>query len=612
MVMAIRHRGPDDEGIWTDPEGRLVLGHCRLAIIDLTQEGHQPMTSSCGRYVISFNGEIYNYLELRHELENIGVQFHGHSDTEVLLSAVSQWGIYETLNKVIGMFAFALWDNFKVKLILSRDRAGKKPLYYLCHHNSIYFASEIKAFKTLDEVDLPTDYNSIYQYLTFGYIPAPATIYKNVSEIPAAHYMTIDQNLNLECKPYWQVEWIKKRQVTFDEAVEETDRLLNEAIKIRLRADVSVGCFLSGGIDSGLLAAMASLQMNKKLKTFTVSFKDGTFNESPLANMVSKRYETDHHEICLSPDIIDIIPKVVKSFDEPFADPSAIPSYCISGKASEYLKVVLNGEGADEIFAGYRRHWAMKYFGYFKEVFNIVPDKFWIKFSESFPQPKAFRSKYSFFHRFTRGITENPFNRYITWCTDGFNELEKANLYKETTNNGYCSSIDLLKDKYGTLENLYPLDHFRAMDFLQNMHDDMLVKMDIATMAHGLEGRNPFLDHRIVEWGTSLPAGIMMKGLNTKPILRELAKKYLPREVVIAPKRGFEIPLVMWLHKDLYSIVRETCLAANGIILELFDRNYVEKLLDKKLDLDPNRWAKRVWILFMLAMWEDQVCRESF
>jgi asparagine synthase (glutamine-hydrolysing) len=605
MIRELRHRGPDDQGMWTDPRGRIILGHRRLSIIDLSLEGHQPMASGCGRWVISLNGEIYNFLELRRKLEILGVRFRGHSDTEVFLEAISQWGIEKTLTNVVGMFAFALWDTENGRLVLCRDRAGKKPLYYLENNETLYFASEIKAFKVLDDIHLSLDHGSLYQYLTFGYVPAPKTIYEDVLEVPAGHYMIIDQKFNFDIQPYWNITWNRKISTTFDNAIEEANRLLNEAVKIRLRADVPVGCFLSGGIDSGLLTAIASRQLAQPLKTFTVSFTDGTFDESSLADLVAKKYETDHYVLTLSPRLEDILPKVVNAYDEPFADPSAIPSYCVSAEASKHVKVILNGEGGDELFGGYRRHIAIKLYSYFEDFFEFMPEIFWDTVNKNLPQPKAFRSKYAFFHRFMRGLVRNPFNRYMAWCVDGFHESEKASLFKRMDRE-YWSSVDLLTEKYEMLELLHPLDHFMAMDFLLAMHDDMLVKMDIATMAHGLEGRNPFLDHRLIEWAISLAPAIRMKGVNTKPILRELAKRYLPAPVVTAPKRGFEIPLIRWLRHDLSQMVSDVCLSSDGILLELFNKDYVEKLLFEKHHLDPDRWSRRVWTLFMLALWGNQ------
>ena len=603
MVRILAHRGPDDNGLWSAPSGFIVMGHCRLSILDLSQEGRQPMVSSCGRYVISFNGEIYNYVELKEILRKSGVQFRGNSDTEVLLEAIVAWGMTETLNKLVGMFAFALWDKSEQKLILARDRAGKKPLYYLKTRESLCFASELKALKAAGGIDFELDEDALYQYLTFGYIPAPKTIYKDVFKIPAGHYMTVDKKLDQVLQPYWKAAWGEKIVISFDDAVDEADRLLKEAVKIRLRADVPVGCFLSGGIDSGLLAAISSNEMGKSLKTFTVSFQDGSFDESSLADLVAKRYKTDHHVFALSPNLKEILPQVVRAYDEPFADPSAIPSYCISQEARKYLKVVLNGEGGDELFGGYRRHLAVKCYNLFGSYFNLLPEKFYRKLGKILPQPKVFRSKYAFLHRFVRGIVRDPFERYIAWCADGFGEVEKESLYSHLGQQG--SSIQFLSQRYQAISHINTLDHFMAIDFLFNMHNDMLVKMDIATMSHGLEGRNPFLDHRLIEWATALPPEIRMKGFKTKPILRKLSERYLPEAIVSAPKRGFEIPLIQWLRKDLFDMVYSTCLSPNGIVMDLFDKKYVESLLLEKQKLDSDRWSKRVWILFMLAMWNE-------
>jgi asparagine synthase (glutamine-hydrolysing) len=605
MAEVLRHRGPDDQGFWTDCSGRLVLGHCRLAIIDLTPEGCQPMVSGSGRYVISLNGEIYNFMEIRSELEGLGVQFRGRSDTEVFLEAISQWGVTKAIDEAIGMFAFSLWDNIDNVLILARDRAGKKPLYYLRTRDCFCFASELKALRLLNRTSFSLDADSVYQYLTFGYVPSPRTIYKEISEVPAGHYMIIDRKLNVAIRRYWNISWGEKREITFREAIDETDQLLNEAVRIRLRADVPVGCFLSGGIDSGLLTAIASRQMDKPLHTFTVSFADGSFDESSLAGLVAEKYGTDHNMIKLTPRLETILPKVVRAYDQPFADSSALPSYCIAEAARKHLKVVLNGEGGDELFGGYRRHVAINFFARFRAVFDLIPDVFWQEINKVLPEPRAFRSKYAFIHRFMRGIANDPFMRYVVWSVDGFDELEKARLYRESSDSR-CSSTDLLASKYNTIEYIDPLDHFMAMDFFLNMHDDMLVKMDIATMAHGLEARNPFLDQRMIESAISLPRQIRMKGANTKPILRELAKRYLPPEIVNAPKRGFEIPLIKWLQEDLFNMVRDVCLSANGILLVLFNKKYIEDLLFCKQKLDSDRWSRRVWSLFMLAMWEDQ------
>jgi len=606
MIDTLKHRGPDDQGIWNDPSGFVSLGHCRLAIIDLSIEGRQPMVSKCGRYVIVFNGEIYNYLELSEMLQREGVSFRGHSDTEVFLEAVSRWGLEKSLHNSAGMFAFALWDQHKHILILARDRAGKKPLYYYRHAQGLYFASEIKAFKVLRDIPLSMAPDSIYQYLTFGYVPSPRTVYKGLMEVPAGYYMTFDKDLATKTESYWTLasEGAGRREVSFEQAVDEAEALLKEAVKIRLRADVPVGCFLSGGVDSGLLTAFAAMQMTQKLQTFTVSLEDGVFDESPGAAIVARQYGTEHHVLTIRTDVKTLLPKLVMAYDQPFADASAIPSLCISEEARKYVKVVINGEGGDELFGGYRRHLAMMLYDRYHVCINMTPNAVFDFINYILPQPRGFRSNYSFLHRYLRGLGKNHFDRYIAWCVDGFDEKEKKSLYRVLP----CDRLPsggLLADKARHYRKEDPFDQFMAWDFFLNMHDDMLVKMDIATMTYALEGRNPFLDHRLIEWAFHLPKRILLKNFNTKPILRALAKRYLPESVAMGPKRGFEIPLIRWLRGDLRDMVHDVCFSQRSIILDLFNRSYVEELLAEKLPMDPDRWSKRVWTLFMLAMWGD-------
>jgi asparagine synthase (glutamine-hydrolysing) len=604
MIQAQKHRGPDGQGYWGADSGRVFLGHCRLAIIDLSPAGHQPMASRDGRYAICFNGEIYNYLELKQELQKDGVLFRGHSDTEVLLEGIARWGMDQTLHKMAGMFALALWDNLENRLFLARDRAGKKPLYYHQTRAALHFASEHKAFKVLPAVGLTYDEVSISHYLTFGYVPAPRTIYQEVAEVPAGHYLEVSSGLDVVVKSYWRPDWSGQRRVGFAAAVEETERLLQDAVRIRLRADVPVGCFLSGGVDSGLLTAFASLHLGRPLQTFTVSFQEGTFDESPLARLVAEKYQTEHHVIRLSPQLHEILPQVIRAQDDPLADPSIIPSYCISQEARKLLKVVLNGEGGDELFGGYRRQLAMKWFSQARHLLELVPAAGWRKLSLLLPPPREFRSRYAFVHRFLRGLGQDPYERYIAWTMDDFTEEEKARLYGPG-NRISESSVQFLRQTFEGLSLLPPFQHFLALDFLLNMHDDMLVKMDISTMAHGLEGRNPFLDHRLVEWAIGLPPEVKLKGAGTKPLLRELAHRYLPQEVATAPKRGFEIPLIEWLRHDLRELVYDCCLASGGMIMGLFNRAYIEDLLAERLPLDPDRWSRRVFTLLVLAMWEE-------
>jgi asparagine synthase (glutamine-hydrolysing) len=603
MITTLRHRGPDDEGVWTDADVPVVLGHRRLAIIELSSDGHQPMLSACGRYVISFNGEIYNYLELQEELRAHGHRFRGGADTEVLLAAVAQWGCAAALERLVGMFALALWDRGERKLWLVRDRAGKKPLYYTRTPQTFYFASELKALKRLPTVLLSLREESLYHYLSLGYVPSPHTIYAEVEEVPAGHALVVDTARRESVMRYWSLPPADSRPPAEREIVDEVDRRLTDAVRLRLRADVPVGAFLSGGIDSGLVTALAARNSSRPVKTFTVGFDDGGFDERPLAAAVAHRYGTEHHEILLSSKLDELLPLVVESYDEPFADPSAVPTFAVARAASQHVKVVLNGEGSDELFGGYRRHLAVRYSAAAARLSCFVPGAVWQGLVRGLPLPREARSPYAFAHRFLRGIGTDPFQRYLVWSSDGFDEADKHALLNGAVAR-WQPTPEFLAGKFAWLDGVDPLAHFMALDFVLGMSDCLLVKMDIATMAHSLEARCPFLDHRLVEWVARLPGRSRLGGHTTKPLLRELAKRYLPPAVVTAPKRGFEIPLARWMRDELYELTRDVCLDPRGIVLGVCRRRAVEDVLERRTGIDEHRWAKQMWILLMLGLWQ--------
>lgn len=603
MARTIAHRGPDHEGVWLN-DGKVSLASRRLAIVDLSPDGEQPMRTADGRYVIVLNGEIYNFIELRAELESEGLRFRGHSDTEVLLVAIDRWGLVAALERSVGMFAFAVWDAVESRLTLARDRAGKKPLYYAVEGEAFYFASEIKALRDGAGLRLSTNPEAIHHYLSLGYVPSPLTAYREIREVPAGCWMEIKQDLTSRVERYWTLPEAGHIRVSHAEAIEETERRLTVAVTQRLRADVPVGAFLSGGIDSGLITAIAAQHSSRPLKTFTVTFGGGRFDEGPLAALVAKRYLTDHQTIHLSPDIRDLLPRVVRAYDEPFADPSALPTYAVAEAAGQTIKVVLNGEGADELFAGYRRAVAARYVSPLAGVLEGVPGV--RRIMGHLPRPTGFRTPYSFVYRMLRGLGLGPMERYLVWSSDGFTEDEKQALYREhRTLPPTSSALDELLQR---LAGRSPVDHFMAVDFALSLGDCLLVKMDIATMAHSLEARSPYLDHRLVEWAAGLPRPLMFSGSTTKPLLRRLAAKYLPREIIAAPKRGFEIPLIDWVRGDLFPMIADICLSQSGIMAEMFDRRQLERLIFTKSGLDDERWAKRLWILLMLAQW-DALCR---
>ena len=605
MTSALSHRGPDDHGIWQDPTGRVFLGHRRLAIIDLSSEGAQPMLSEDGRFAIVFNGEIYNYLELQKELNACNVSIKGRSDTAVLLAALGYWGLTQTLERAVGMFAFALWDRKEDGLYLARDRAGKKPLFFCHQEDRFYFASELKAFKQIHNLSLHVNYEIVPHYLSLGYIPAPDTIYREVYKLLPGHWMQVNSNLRTKTEPYWHLPTGQRYKIPFEEAVEEVDRRLSESVRIRLRADVPVGIFLSGGIDSGLITALAASHADQPVQTFTVGFDVGVMDEAPLARIVAERYETEHHEIRLNPDLDDLLPQVVRAYDEPIADTSILPTFAISRETSKELKVVLSGEGSDEIFGGYRRHLAVKYYQHLLAIARVLPQPVWKGLHRWLPLPSGFRTPYSFLHRFLRGFAGDSYERYLIWGSDSFTEDEKTRLFQQNSK-AFVPTSQLLADRYSRFNCLDPLGHFMALDFVVGMSDCLLVKLDIATMAHSLEARCPFLDHRLIDWCASLDYGTLMPGRTNKPLLRSLALRYLPDELVRAPKRGFEIPLVQWMRGKLFERVHDLCLDSNGIILRIFEPEEIRMLLQKRTGIDEVRWANRLWTLLMLALWDRE------
>lgn len=604
MCGQLGHRGPDAINHWINEESRVGFGHTRLSIIDLSVDGSQPMTSACGRWTISYNGEIYNYREMRKELAGRSVRFRGHSDTEVLLEAIALDGLEKALEKTVGMFAFALWNQSDGTLHLARDRAGKKPLYYFQGSDKMYFASEIKAIRIIFGSRLTLDMNALSHYLSLGYIPSPLTIYREIREVPAGQILEVGPDFKQTVKPYWNL--YKNRQpsgCSFQDAVQQTDELLQDAVRIRLRSDVPLGCFLSGGIDSGLITAVASRLGGNRLTTLTVRVDDQSFDESPLAAQVSAQYGTKHHILQIKPDIKNDLETIVRAYDEPFADPSAIPSYLISREARKHVTVVLNGDGGDELFGGYRRHRAISLLAGWQPFLSVIPRGLLRQLTCALPAAKNTRTRYAFIRRFLQGTATNPYQRYILWGDNGFRDSEKMTCFSEPAIEPVTETF--LSDKFSFMEKTDAADHFMLMDALLALPDCLLVKMDIASMANSLEARSPFLDHRMMEFSFGLSQKSRLPGNTTKPILRELAHRYLPQEVCAAPKRGFELPVSSWLQNDLKEQVREICMKPNGMVLEIMEKNKIEALLENQTRLDRTEWSRKVWILFMLGMWKE-------
>lgn len=614
MANSLRHRGPDDEGFWTHPSEGIGFAHRRLSVIDI-EGGRQPIGNEDGRVITMLNGEIYNYKELREELLAAGHTLATRSDTEVIVHLYEDHGL-DLVDKLRGMFAIAIWDDRAKQLVLIRDRVGKKPLYFSEAPGEFVFASEIKGVTAARTGALDIDTQSLVDYLGWGMVPAPATIYRQVRSVSPGELIVVRDRRVVHRRTYWRMNMLPKSSVSKPEAVGELDGLLREAVRLRLRSDVPVGSFLSGGIDSGIITAMAAQEYSGRLTTITVGFEDGPFDERPLARLVAGQYGTDHHEVLVKPDIAEDLPRIAEAYDQPFGDASAIPSFCLARVARQFGKVVLNGDGGDEVLAGYRRYVAARITPWLLPFDTPSCRQVWRLVERLLPVAAGFRTRYAFVHRLLRGMAMTPGDRYFAWAVDGINQQTLRALCGDSRGTGVVNRLGrsdrperLALTALAGCEACGPVDRIMEADFATTLPHDLLVKMDIATMAHGVEARSPLLDHRLIEVVARFPETIKLRGFQTKPLLRALGKRYVPRALQAAPKRGFEIPLVRWLRGELRELCEDVVLSRNGLLAGLFDRSALEHLLRQGGGLDPARWSRHVWHLLMLGMWDRFVYR---
>ncbi len=586
------HRGPDEQN--TFETGSLQLHHHRLAILDIAG-GQQPM--EYGPFTIIFNGEIYNHRDIR---KKYNFNCNTNSDTETILHAYEKLGA-ACLHDFDGMFALVIYDSKKQELFLARDRAGKKPLYYFTDGKKFLFASELNALQ--GQLPVVIDEDHIRQYLRMGYFYKSSTPYKNVFELPAGSYAYVSlQKPGVKVSKYWDIHQFYKKQATddFQTASEKIDSILHEAVKNRVESsDLEVGSFLSGGIDSGLVTAIAK-QYNSALKTFTVSF-DGEYNEAPLAKLVADRYKTDHHEIKISfGNLVNDIEKILSNYGEPFFDSSAIPSYYVSQAAKKHLTVILNGDGGDEIFAGYRRHVPFAKYDFFKAgSFTRGMASF---LHALMPPSNNKKSKYNYFYRLADLARKNNLGIYLSSTIDSFDGFEK---FLE----GGDSCLGQVKNDFEemNLSGLSGLQKIMNLDFDNILAGNLLVKMDIATMAHSLEGRSPLLCKGLLEYVPSINDSFKIKGTQTKYILRKLAEKYLPSELINQPKRGFEIPLKKWIDGELKDLIASYIFSPDAYSNNFIAPGFIKELWDKKVKTGDEKRAKMIWTLFALEVWHKKV-----
>jgi asparagine synthase (glutamine-hydrolysing) len=603
MVAALRHRGPDDEGTWTN--GRAGLAHARLSIIDLSPLAHQPMASADGTVWISYNGEIYNLAEIRRDLEAAGYRFKSRSDTEVIVNGWHAWGprIFARLN---GMFALALWDRRSGRLVLARDRIGKKPLYYAKSRARLLFASEIKALFAWPDVGRAADLSAIDRYLTLGYVPAPATAFAGIEKLPPAHYLAIgfapDGSLGEpELVRYWRLPEPPPAMRPPDVAQmrEELVARLEAAVRRRLVADVPLGAFLSGGVDSSSVVAMMARAAGTRVKTFSIGFSAREYDETRYARLVAERYATDHEEFVVEPDAVAVLPRLVWHYGEPFADPSAIPTYYVSEMARRRVKVALNGDGGDECFLGYNRYRAMRHLA----RLDRAPGWGRAGLARLLGlAPPALGRRYKL--REIRAVLEasraEPASRYLPTLAY-FTDAQKEALYGEGMSRSLRhAGASLFEPFFAAPESL--VGGANLADIHTYLPDDLMVKVDVASMAHGLEARSPFLDYELVEWAAALPPSLKLAGGVSKALLKSAMAPYLPAPVLARPKAGFSCPIDQWFRREIKDLAYDTLLSQSARERGLFRPDLVRALLDEHAGGRRDH-HKGLWAMLMLELW---------
>ncbi len=602
MIARLKHRGPDSRDVWSDKKSGIIMAHARLAILDLSPAGHQPMHSESGRLTLVFNGEIYNHLELRKELESQGMApqrgWRGHSDTETLLQCLESWGFEETLTKTVGMFAFACWDSKDKRLYLARDRIGEKPLYYGWQGSAFLFASELKALRQHPHFTGELDKEAILFYMHLGYIPAPLSIYSGIKKLPPGCFLILNQEAisrgyTPEPRHYWSLEDLAMQgglhpfEGDFEEAVDKLEELLLQSVKMQSIADVPVGAFLSGGVDSSTLVTIMQAATTSKVTTFSIGMPEARLNEAHFAKKVAEHLGTNHVEHVIQPEeSLEIIPDIPLIWDEPFADSSQIPTHLVCKLAKKEVTVALSGDGGDEFFLGYRQY--------------ILFEKFWkLRLLKHLP----WKILFSFLNPFSSNPHVEKFLRRSRAVINAISlpDGQRLNTYwMDKFRQAPCPLEGTVRWPYIKTPPLEsPAAAAGLWDAAFYLPDDILVKVDRAAMAISLETRAPFLDHRVIEFALSLPLEFKLYKGTGKKILRHLLYRYVPRSLVDRPKMGFSIPLSFWLKKELRPWAQELLqdkflLESSGLKYHIINQLWQEHLNGHRDHTD------RLWIILCL------------
>ena len=599
MNATITHRGPDEDGFYLRENVGLAMR--RLAIIDLAG-GQQPIHNRDRSKWIVYNGEIYNFQELRDDLEERGHKFYTHSDTETVIHLYDEFGI-GCLDHLRGMFAFAIWDESDKSLFLARDRVGKKPLLYSHQPNGdLIFGSEFTAVLEHPTVDRDVDNEAIDNYLSYLCVPAPMTAYKQIRKLEPGHWLKW-KNGEIETRRYWQPNFSKKIKISEEEAIEETTRLLRESTKLRLISEVPLGAFLSGGVDSSTIVALMAQESSTPVKTFSIGFEEQDFSELKYARRVAEHVGAEYHEFVVKPDALEILPTLVEHYGEPYADSSAIPTYYVSRETRKHVTVALNGDGGDESFAGYERHAAMRLAETYKKVPNFLRKAFVEAPMGLVPTSEINRSRARDAKRFLRASNLPKTERYFRWMST-FDRDAKLELYTPEFREAIqCSNPSTIMDGWFSIANGSGIvDASLLTDLMTYLPNDLLVKVDIASMTNSLEARSPFLDHKVIEFAASLPESLKMRRFKTKSLLKKVAERLVPREVIYRRKMGFGVPVGKWFRGEMRVFVSDILLSDTalnrGIIRPEALRRYVTEHTSGERD-----HQFQLWTLLMLELW---------
>ena len=604
----VAHRGPDGERTFVSGGGvrpSVGLGHRRLKVIDLKPSADQPMRNrgcvEAGRaapLVIVFNGEIYNYQDLRRDLIARGHRLETDSDTEVILHLFEESGP-DCVHALRGMFALAIWDERSNRLFLARDRVGKKPLYYRFDGRRFWFASEARAILADPDVPIEENPGAIRSYLTLGYVPGPMSAFRGLERVPPAHRVLVSDRGPV-VERYWSLAYTPKLQVSEAEAIERVRHLLTESVRLRLVSDVPLGAFLSGGIDSSAVVAEMCRVAPGRVKTFSIGFEEAQFNELEYARLVADRYQTEHHEFVVKPDLETVLPRLAWHYGEPYADSSAVPTYHLARLARQHITVALNGDGGDESFAGYRRYVAQRFAATYRRLPRAIRA---LAQSAAALMPAAADSRSRLYdvRRFLLGLSLPPARRYASWF--GFFEPDTPMLTPEfEAATAGEDPLALLARAFDEGRGLDPAEAAMRADVALYLPDDLLVKVDIATMADGLEARSPLLDQELMMLAAQLPAALKLPGRSTKSLLKKALSGIVPDEVLYRPKMGFGIPLDRWLREDLRDMARELLLGSQARERGCVRPEFVERLLGEHIAGRASH-AHRIWALMMLELW---------